>query len=236
MSRRVAIIQSCYIPWRGYFAIIARCDAFIFLDSVQFTRRDWRTRNRIKTPGGPLWLSIPVRQRGQYLAPIDAIEIADPEWSRRHLRSIEAAYRRAPWFASTFPPLRAAYDAVAGEPFLSAINQSLIRAICAMLDIRTPLLRDVDLLPRAALAAMDSTDRLVSLAEAAEADEYLSGPTARAYLDMARFNAANMRLTWVDYDSLPDYPQLWGGFEPAMSVVDGLLNLGPTGARAVLYD
>jgi hypothetical protein len=234
VPRRVAIIQSSYIPWRGYFAIIARCDAFIFLDSVQFTRRDWRTRNRIKTANGPVWLSIPVHQRGNYHAPIDAIEVADHDWSQRHLRSIEANYRRATGFASAFPALQAAYAAVAGESRLSVINQTLVHALCHMLDIRTPLQRDSDLLPRTALAEMDPTDRLVALAQAAGADEYLSGPSARAYLDTDRFVAAGVQVAWMDYAVLPAYPQPWGDFEPAVSVVDALLNLGPSQARETL--
>ena len=102
---RVAIIQSCYIPWLGYFATIARSDAFIFLDSVQFTRRDWRSRNRIKTAQGPLWLSVPVRQKGQYHAPIDAVELAEPGWAETHLRSIASAYRRAAHFDAVFPAI-----------------------------------------------------------------------------------------------------------------------------------
>lgn len=232
--RRVAIIQSSYIPWRGYFAIIARCDAFVFLDSVQFTRRDWRTRNRILTRDGPIWLSVPVRQRGNYTAPIDAIEVAEPDWARRHLRSIEIAYRRAGCFDTAWPALAAAYAAIAGEVSLSAINRGLTASLCATLGIATPLLRDVDLVARATLNAMDPTERLVALAGAAGADEYLSGPSARAYLDEDRFAAAGMGVAWMEYASLPAYPQLWGTeFDPAVSVVDALLTLGPGAARGL---
>ncbi|MBX9700839.1 MAG: WbqC family protein [Acetobacteraceae bacterium] len=232
MTRRVAIIQSSYIPWRGAFAILARCDAFIFLDSVQFTRRDWRTRNRILTRDGPLWLSIPARQKGNYTAPIDAMEIAEPGWARRHLRSIEGAYARAPQFAAAWPAISKAYAAVAEAPLLSIVNQGLTAALCRMLGIATPLLRDVDLLPREELATLDPTERLVALARAAGAMEYLSGPSARAYLDETRFAAAGIGVAWMDYGGLRPYPQLWGGeFEPAVSVIDALLNLGPAAAR-----
>jgi hypothetical protein len=234
MGRRVAIIQSSYIPWRGYFSIIARCDAFIFLDSVQFTRRDWRTRNRIKTARGPLWLSIPVFQKGNYLAPIDAIEISDPGWTSQHLRSIETNYRRAPHFATMFPALCAAYDAVGPERSLSSINRGLTAALCALLGITTPLCRDTDLLARERLDALDPTDRLVELAAAIGATDYLSGPSARNYLDETAFAARRMEVSWMEYEGLPAYPQLWDGFDPTMSVLDALLNLGATGARAAL--
>jgi len=234
MARRVAIIQSSYIPWRGYFAIIARCDAFIFLDSVQFTRRDWRTRNRIKTPSGPLWLSIPVFQKGNYHAPIDAIEIADPGWAAQHLRSIEANYRRAPHFDAVFPALRAAYAAAGTERSLSAVNRGLTAALCALLGVTTPLCRDTDLLARARLETLDPTDRLVELAAAAGASDYLSGPSARSYLDEAAFATRGMEVSWMEYAGLPAYPQLWEGFDPALSVLDALLNLGAAGAREAL--
>lgn len=234
MRPRVAIIQSCYIPWRGYFAMIARCDAFIFLDSVQFTRRDWRTRNRIKTPQGPLWLSVPVRQKGRYHAAIDAMELAEPGWAVQHLRSIAANYRRAGHFDAVFPALEAAYAQAAAQPMLSAANQELTAALCRLLGIATPLLRDIDLLPRARLEALDPTARLVELAAAAGARSYLSGPAARSYLDEAAFAARGMAVEWMDYAGLPAYPQLWGEFDPALSVVDALLNLGGEGASGVL--
>ncbi len=234
MSRLIAIIQSSYIPWRGYFAVIARCDAFIFLDSVQFTRRDWRTRNRIKTPNGPLWLSIPVRQKGNYHAPIDAIAIAEEGWTRQHLRSIEANYRRAPHFATMFPALEAAYAAAAAETSLAAVNRGLTAALCRLLGIDTPLLRDVDLLERERLDSLNPTARLVELAVAANATTYLSGPSARSYLDEATFAGLGVRVAWMDYSDLPEYPQLWGQFDPSLSVVDALLNLGVEGARAGL--
>ncbi len=234
MPRRIAIIQSCYIPWRGYFAIIARCDAFIFLDSVQFTRRDWRTRNRIKTPQGRLWLSVPVRQKGHYDAPIDAIEMAEPDWARTHLRTIEVNYRRAPHFTAVFPALKAAYQAASTETLLTGVNRRLTAVLCGLLGITTPLLRDIDLLDRARLDSLNPTMRLVELADVAEASEYLSGPAARDYLDENAFAARGMNVGWMDYSGLPIYPQLWGEFDPALSVLDALLNLGPEGARAAL--
>lgn len=234
MTRRIAIIQSSYIPWRGAFALIARCDAFIFLDSVQFTRRDWRTRNRIKTAQGPLWLTIPVRQKGNYHAAIDAIEIAEPGWAAKHLRSIEGAYRRGSGFAEAIGPIRDAYAAVAALPMLSAVNQHLTRTLCATLGIATPFLRDIDLLPREELTALDPTARLVALAAAAGATHYLSGPSARSYLDEGAFAARGMAVEWMSYAGLPEYPQLWGDFEPAVSILDPLLTLGVAGARGAM--
>ena len=233
-GRRVAIVQSSYLPWRGAFAMIARCDVFVFLDSVQFTRRDWRTRNRIKTAQGLLWLSVPVRQKGNYLASIDAIEIAEAGWAGKHLRSIEGAYRRGAGFRESIAAVREAYAAVAGEPMLWRVNQQLMRAFCAILGIATPLLRDVDLLPRERLGALDPTARLVALAAAAGATRYLSGPAAQSYLDRDRFTARGIAVEWMSYAGLQRYPQLWGEFEPSVSIVDPLLTLGPAKTREML--
>jgi hypothetical protein len=233
-ERRVGIVQSSYLPWRGAFALIARCDVWIFLDSVQFTRRDWRARNRIKTPQGLLWLSVPVKQKGNYRAPIDAIEIAEPGWAAKHLRSIEGAYRRGAGFAETIALVREAYAEVAGVPMLWQVNQRLTRAFCAMLGIATPLLRDVDLLPRDELAALDPTARLLALADAAGATRYLSGPSAQSYLDRDRFAAHGIAVEWMSYTALPRYRQLWGEFESSVSIIDPLLTLGPAKTREIL--
>jgi hypothetical protein len=233
-ERRAGIVQSSYLPWRGAFAMIARCDVWVFLDSVQFTRRDWRTRNRIKTPEGLLWLSVPVKQKGNYRAPIDAIEIAEAGWAGKHLRSIEGAYRRGAGFVESIAGIREAYAAVAGEPLLWRVNQQLTRALCAMLGIATPLLRDVELLPRERLGALDPTARLVALAAAAGATRYLSGPAAQSYLEEGRFAARGITVEWMSYAGLPRYRQLWGEFEPSVSIIDPLLTLGPAKAREML--
>jgi len=98
VSKRVAIVQSSYIPWKGYFDLIRHVDEFILFDDVQFTKRDWRNRNRIKTPQGPLWLSIPVQVKGRYLQAIKDTVVSDPAWSRTHWRTIRSNYAKAPFF------------------------------------------------------------------------------------------------------------------------------------------
>ena len=209
MSRRVAIIQSSYIPWRGYFAIIARCDAFIFLDSVQFTRRDWRTRNRIKTPNGPLWLSIPVNQKGNYHAPIDAITVADfgldapaPAQHRNEL-STSAALRHAVSCAAGRLTLCWALD------FAGRDQPGLIRQRCAACSESPRRCCGTWICSSGEkLAALDPTARLLELAAATDATVYLSGPAARSYLDEAAFAAHGISVAWMDYGGLPEYPQL----------------------------
>jgi len=235
--KRVAIIQSSYIPWRGFFAAIALCETFVFFDSVQFTRRDWRTRNAIKMPQGVHWLSVPVQQKGNFQAPIDSIRIADPDWWRAHLKSIEMAYRRAAHFEDAFPVVRCLFESIADVPMLSQVNQRMIMALCRALRIETRFLRDVDLLPRDAMASMRPTERLVKLSAAAGAQIYLSGPSAKSYLDEEEFNALGMQVEWMDYSRLGEpYPQVWGDFASGVSIVDTLLNLGLDQTRAIVLD
>ncbi|QEL21708.1 WbqC family protein [Bosea sp. F3-2] len=233
--KRVAIIQSSYIPWRGFFAAIALCETFVFFDSVQFTRRDWRTRNVIKTPQGVHWLSVPVQQKGNFHAPIDSMRIADPGWWQAHLKSIEIAYRRATHFDDAFPLVRRLFETIADLPTLSQVNQGMITALCKELGIETRLLRDIDLLPREAMAAMRPTERLVKLSAAADAQIYLSGPSAKSYLDEDEFNALGMQVEWMDYSRFGEpYPQVWGDFASGVSIVDTLLNLGLDQTRAIV--
>lgn len=225
MARTVVVTQANYLPWRGWFDMVRQADALVLLDSVQYTRRDWRNRNRIKTSNGPAWLTIPVEAKGRFAQAVDETRISAP-WAADHLRSIELAYRRAAGFASAFPWLEAELRAIAEEPLLTRVNEALIRAICGRLGIATSILRDGDLLPRGSLPAMDPTERLAALAEASGATAYLSGPAAKAYMTSEPFDRRGIEIRWMEYADYPEYPQLWGAFEPRVSVVDLLLNAG----------
>lgn len=230
MARTVVVTQSNYLPWRGWFDMVRQSDALVLLDSVQFTRRDWRNRNRIKTVQGPAWLTISVEAKGRFDQAVDETRISAP-WTDGHLRSIALAYARAPHFAEVFPWLETQFRTVAEEPLLSRVNEALIRAFCARLGLDVPITRDGDLLPRASLPALDPSERLAALTEAAGGTRYVSGPAARAYLDPAPFTRRGIEVAWMDYSGYPDYPQLWGEFEPAVSVVDLMLNMGGDAPR-----
>lgn len=231
MSRTVVITQSNYLPWRGYFDLLRSADEVILLDSVQYTRRDWRNRNRIKTPSGSVWITVPVEAKGRYHQAIDETLVSDPSWADTHRRAIDLAYRRAPHHGEVAGWLDALLAGVAAEPSLSRINEALLRALCAHLGVTTPIRRCTDLLDREAMREMDPTERLVRLADAAGATRYLSGPAAKAYLDPAAFAARGIEVAWMSYAGYPDYPQLWGAFEPQVSVVDLLFNVGEDAPR-----
>ena len=226
--KRVAIVQSNYVPWKGYFDLIASVDEFIFLDDAQYTRRDWRNRNRIKTAQGPRWLTIPVKVRGRYHQRIDETEVSDPDWAQAHWTAIQHAYAAAPAFGDFGERIEAVYRGCRSER-LSEINQHFAQALCGLLGIRTRLTRSTYYGSDAR-----STDRLVELCVKAEADEYLTGPSAKGYLDEARFERQGIAVRWMSYDGYPEYPQLHPPFEHAVSVLDLILNTGESARSFML--
>ncbi len=224
--KTVAIVQSCYVPWKGYFDLINSVDEFILLDDRQYTRRDWRNRNRIKTPDGPRWLTIPVRVKGRYHQRIDETEVSDPGWATAHWQTLRQHYASAPCFGEYGASLEELYLGTS-ETRLSAINRRFLEAICALLGIRTPLVWSSDYDVEG-----DRTERLVALCEAARARRYLSGPSAREYLDEGLFERAGIDVAWFDYSGYPEYPQIHPPFVHEVTILDLLLN---TGAEAPAY-
>lgn len=221
------VTQSNYLPWRGWFDMLRQADTLVLLDSVQYTRRDWRNRNRIRTAQGLAWLTVPVEVKGRFTQAIDETCISAPGWAEEHLRLIRQAYRQAACFEAEFPWLEALLRQAAEEPMLSRMNEMLIRSLCARLGIRTRILRDVELLPRDSLIGMDPSERLAALAEAVGATRYVSGPAAQAYMAAEPFARRGISIGWMDYSGYPEYAQAWPGFEPAVSVIDLMLNRGP---------
>ena len=215
---KVGIIQSSYIPWRGYFDFIDEVDLFIFLDDTQYTRRDWRNRNRIKTKDGTMWLSVPVNVKDRD-ALINEVRIdhAQP-WANQHTKSLQRCYAKAPYFEQYYPELFALPQS--RPTLLSDLNIALIRWITKQLGINTPLLISADL-----QAHGSKTGRLIDLLKKVEADCYVSGPAAKGYLDVEMFRKNRIRLEYKSYD-YPPYPQLWGDFIGNVSVLDLLFNVG----------
>ena len=227
---RICIIQSNYIPWEGFFDLIGRCDEYVIFDRVQYSRRHWHNRNRIKTANGTAWLTIPVATRGRFEQPIDAVEIektgAGQHWAEKHWRTLELAYRRAPFFVALAPDVRALYERAAKETRLTEVNEIFLRGIAGMLRLKTRFSRDT-----AYPSSRAKTGRLLDIARAAGADTYLSGPSARGYFDEAMFREAGIATEWMSYDGYPEYKQLHGSFEHAVTVLDLLFNTGPEAPR-----
>jgi len=201
--------------------MIRAVDEFILYDDRQYTRRDWRNRNVIKTEHGLQWLTIPVQVKGRFTQRIDETLIDDPKWSARHWRTIQQAYGRARHFSAFESAIGEMYAAPA-ESRLSDVNRRFLEGICALLGVRTRLSWSSQY-----EGVGDRTERLVSLCRNAGATEYLSGPSARDYIDEDLFRNAGIGLTYVDYAGYPEYPQLHGRFEHGVSILDLLFNAGP---------
>jgi hypothetical protein len=215
--KRVAILQSNYLPWKGYFDLIRRVDEFIVLDDVQYTKNDWRNRNRVKTAGGVRWLTIPVLAKfGQT---IEEARVRDGKWALDHFRTVSQAYARSPWFRPLSGLLESAFARAGEMTHLSAINRHFLELVCSLLGIATPLTRSFPV-------EGQKTDRLIALLRATGADDYLSGPSARAYLECDKFRAAGIGLSLIDYEGYPEYPQLFPPFEHAVTALDLVLNVG----------
>lgn len=225
--KKVAIVQSNYIPWKGYFDMIAAVDEFILYDEAQFTKNDWRNRNKIKTPKGLEWLSVPVGQ--DIHRRIRDVTLPNAIWQEKHWRTLESNYSRAPYFAEVatiFEPLyreRQHFN-------LSALNRCFIEAICRYLGITTKISNcwDYELVE-------GKTGRVVSLCVQVGASEYISGPAARDYIDERQFADQGISLTWFDYSGYPQYPQLWGEFMHGVSVLDLLFNCGGEAHRYMKF-
>ncbi len=225
MTKAVAIVQSNYIPWKGYFDLIDRVDEFILYDDMQYTRRDWRNRNLIKTPRGLEWLTIPVQVKGKYFQKINETRISDPDWAKTHWATIAHNYRKAKYFREYREFFEGLYLGC-NEEYLSRINFRFIEGICRLVGIRTRLSWSMDYPLREG-----KTERLVGLCVGAGATDYLSGPSAREYMDERLFAEAGITVSYMNYAGYSEYTQLHGGFEHGVSIVDLVLNEGPNVMR-----
>ena len=221
----IAIVQSCYIPWKGYFDLIRRADVFVLFDCVQYTGRDWRNRNRIKTPNGPLWLTIPVQHESREQRICDTRTL-NGEWKREHWESLRHAYGKAVFFGEYGEQVQALYENC-GSDLLSEVNLHFLAGINAMLGIATPL----HLLRDHIRSSGDRTDRLLDVCRHFSATRYISGPSAQDYLDTAKFAAAGVDVEWMDYGHYPEYAQLYPPFQHDVSILDALFNAGGAAGR-----
>ena len=222
MKKTIVVLQSNYIPWKGYFDLLAAADEFIIYDEVQYTRRDWRNRNRIIVNGQPTWLTIPVQSKGNYEAAISEIRVLDKGWASNHYRTLQLNYRRAPYFDEVDRILCDAYERAASLDLLTEINELFLRIIANFIRVQTPILRSTTV-PR---TTSDPTGRLVEICKARDATDYISGPAARAYLKQEEFKSAKIELNYANYEGYPTYSQSADLFDHHVSIVDALFHCG----------
>jgi hypothetical protein len=228
-GKRIAILQSDYVPWKGYFDIIGLVDTFVVYDDVQYSKNHWHNRNLIKTQHGLKWITVPVSKTDGAFASIDSMAIASP-FAARHWQSISQAYAHAPFMAETRGRLEALYRDAEACTLLSDLNLMFLRALASELGIRTEFVPSRDL-----VADGSKTGRLVAICRELGATTYLSGPSAKDYIDTQQFEDADIALEWMDYGGYPEYAQLHGPFEPGVSILDLILNLGPDAAGAMKF-
>lgn len=227
MNKSVAIVQSNYIPWKGYFDLINLVDEFIIYDEVQFTRRDWRNRNKIKTPNGTNWVTIPVETKGKYLQKINEVKVQNQKWVDDHLKAIELNYKNARYYDEISQLFYETYDECRKEILLSNINYNFIKKICDLLEINTKLRLSTEY-----ILYDDRSERLLNMCLQAGANIYLSGPAAKNYLDTDLFLKNGIKVEWMDYTGYKPYEQMFSSsFIHEVSIIDLLFNMGPKNAK-----
>lgn len=228
MPKKVAIIQSNYIPWKGYFDMIGLVDEFIIYDEVQYTKNDWRNRNKIKSLNGVQWITIPVYQK-TLNQKISETQVSDMKWASKHWNTMVTNYAKAPHFKSVAPLLEHYYKTTT-EIFLSRINIELIRIICKYLGIQTSISSSSSY-----QLVGNPTQRLVQLCKQTHASSYLTGPAAKNYLDTNLFVTEGIQVQWMNYQDYPEYQQRYPPFEHSVSIVDLLFNTGTQASKYMKF-
>ncbi|MBK7149195.1 MAG: WbqC family protein [Bacteroidetes bacterium] len=217
--KKVAILQSNYIPWKGYFDLIKSVDVFVIYDEVQYTKNDWRNRNLIKTPTGPSWITIPCRQTS-LAQKIYETQVTLPNWNVKHWNTIKGNYTRAPYFKKYEEVFYQTYMSSRSE-FLSEINLTFIKTINGLLGIETTIIDSRELNLQG-----DKNERLIEAVCKLNGNYYLSGPAAKSYLDEKAFHDKGIEVAWMDYTKYPEYQQLYPPFTHGVSILDLIFNCG----------
>lgn len=218
---KLIITQSNYIPWKGYFDSMSIVDQIVFYDDMQYTRRDWRNRNKIKTENGLKWLTIPVEVSGKYFQKINETKVVDNKWSKSHLSIIKLNYKKSTYFNEIIEWLEPIYNEVCDYKFLSDINIYFIKKIVDFLEINIKMHKSSSF-----KLLDDKNERLVDLCKKLNANHYFSGPAAKSYMDQKIFMDNNIKLTYFDYSNYKEYNQLYPPFNHNVSILDLLFCCG----------
>lgn len=221
MSKKVAILQSNYIPWKGYFDLINMVDDFVIYDSVQYTKNDWRNRNKIKTSGGLTWLTVPVKHEALDQT-ISNTLVANSIWKKKHWKTISQNYAKASFFKEYKDQFEDFYLNDQSES-LSDVNFRLIEIVSNILSISTNFHRSSDFYLEG-----DQTETLLNICKQVGGETYLSGPAAKSYFNESLAEEKGINIEWMDYSGYPEYKQLYPPFEHGVSILDLIFNEGPS--------
>ncbi|MES2618320.1 MAG: WbqC family protein [Bacteroidota bacterium] len=214
------ITQSNYIPWKGYFDSINQVDVFVIYDDMQYTKRDWRNRNYIKTPQGLKWLSIPVEVSGKFTQKINETLISDKSWNRSHWESIKQNYKDAACYKDNKDWLENLYMNCNFDK-LTEVNEYFLKGIGDFLGITTTYRRSEEF-----VLCEDRTQKMVHICVELGATQYFTGPNAKQYIEEDKFSDKGVQLNYFDYSGYKEYPQLYGPFEHGVSIIDMIMNVG----------
>ncbi|MDH5896549.1 WbqC family protein [Vibrio splendidus] len=218
--KKIAILQSNYIPWKGVFDMINQVDTFVFFEDVDYTNRDWRTRNKIRTNSGSKWLTVPVKKMPRGTKICDIRIANDGKWQKKHKSTISQSYSKAKYFQEYKWILDDIYDTEWDS--LSDFNIYTTKLICDLLGIQCNFVNSKDI---ESIGVKD--DKLISICKSLSADYYLSGPSAKNYIDNDKFEEESIELAYIDYSGYPEYSQVQDDFEHYVSVLDVIFNCGP---------
>jgi len=219
--KKVLITQSNYIPWKGYFDAINQVDEFILYDDMQYTKRDWRNRNKIKTSNNLQWLTIPVEVKGKFFQKINETRISDKKWSKEHWNTIKHNYSKALYF-NLYKDFFEDLYLNCNENYLSEINFRFLKAVCDLLEIKTKFIWSSEFELKG-----DKSEKLLNICLDIGATTYFSGPNAKDYLDIELFNQKGINIEWLNYNGYKEYDQLYPPFVHSVSIIDLIFNCGP---------
>ncbi|MDB2476130.1 WbqC family protein [Paracoccaceae bacterium] len=225
--KKVIISQSNYIPWLGFFSFLNSCDEFIILDDVQFTRRDWRNRNLIEIGQKQKWLTIPLNMKGSYkTSKIMDMKVVDQNWVYQHINNLTAAYHGAPYWPQTLDILNEIYTEIKSYSKLTHINHAILSKICIFLEVKCSISCSTDFFTRAELDNFNANDRLIALANSRSASVYISGPSAKNYIEETEFQEHGIAVWFADYKrSFNERGSVLEAYRP-LSVIHTLANFG----------
>ena len=219
-DKKLLITQSNYIPWKGYFDSINTVDEFVVYDDMQYTKRDWRNRNQIKTPQGLFWLTIPVVVKGKFFQKINETQVSEKNWGNKHWKTIATNYSNAPYFKEYKDVFENLYK---DDTFcnITDININFIKTINSILGINTKITdsREFEIID-------GKTERLIDICKKCNATDYYSGPAAKDYMDEGLFKNNNINVHYFDYSNYSVYPQLFGDFSHFVTILDLIFNTG----------
>lgn len=227
--KKIVITQSNYIPWKGYFDAIALADEFVIYDDMQFTRRDWRNRNIIKTSNGNKWLTIPVEVKGKYFQKINETKISDKNWNKDHWNSLKQNYGKSKNFIDYKDFFEELY-LNSTSLYLTEINFRFIIAICKILKINSNFRFSSEFMLKE-----ERSDRLLDICLKLKGTDYYSGPAAKEYMDEQIFDEAGVKINYFDYSGYTEYQQLYSPFDHGVSILDLIFCEGENAVNFLKY-